>query len=29
MTHALVVFESMFGNTRNIAEAIADGLRTE
>ncbi|MEP7112452.1 MAG: flavodoxin [Ilumatobacteraceae bacterium] len=24
---ALVVFESMFGNTRHIAEAIADGLR--
>src|SRR5689334_20296607 len=23
---ALVVFESMFGNTRTIAEAIADGL---
>ncbi|HEX6353344.1 flavodoxin family protein [Actinophytocola sp.] len=28
MTHALVVFESMFGNTKKIAEAIADGLRT-
>jgi hypothetical protein len=28
MTHALVVFESMFGNTRKIAEAVADGLRT-
>jgi hypothetical protein len=28
MTHALVVFESLFGNTRTIAEAIADGLRT-
>lgn len=25
---ALVVFESMFGNTRHIAEAIADGLRS-
>jgi hypothetical protein len=24
--HALVVFESMFGNTRAIAEAVADGL---
>ncbi len=24
---AIVVFESMFGNTRVIAEAIADGLR--
>ena len=23
---ALVVFESMFGNTQEIAEAIADGL---
>jgi hypothetical protein len=28
MTRALVVFESMFGNTRKIAEAIAEGLRT-
>jgi hypothetical protein len=28
MTHALVVFESMFGNTRTVAEAVADGLRT-
>ena len=26
--HALVVFESMYGNTRAIAEAIADGLST-
>ena len=26
MTRALVVYESMFGNTRTIAEAIADGL---
>lgn len=25
---ALVVYESMFGNTRDVAEAIADGLRT-
>ncbi len=25
---ALVVYESMFGNTREIAAAIADGLRT-
>jgi hypothetical protein len=24
--HALVVYESMFGNTRQVAEAIADGL---
>ena len=24
---ALVVYESMFGNTRTVAEAIADGLR--
>ena len=24
---AIVVFESMYGNTRHIAEAIADGLR--
>jgi Flavodoxin domain len=24
---AIVVFESMFGNTRHIAEAVADGLR--
>ncbi|TDV44138.1 flavodoxin family protein [Actinophytocola oryzae] len=29
MTHTLVVFESMFGNTKKIAEAVADGLRTE
>ncbi len=28
MAHALVVYESMFGNTRKVAEAIADGLRT-
>ncbi|GGU16665.1 flavodoxin family protein [Lentzea flava] len=28
MKHALVVFESMFGNTEKIAEAVADGLRT-
>ncbi|WP_137843231.1 flavodoxin domain-containing protein [Microbacterium sp. 2FI] len=26
--NALVVYESMFGNTRTIAEAIADGLRS-
>jgi hypothetical protein len=26
MTSALVVFESMFGNTKAIAEAVADGL---
>lgn len=25
--HALVVYESMFGNTRDIAVAIADGIR--
>ena len=28
MTRALVVYESMFGNTRRIAEAVADGLST-
>lgn len=28
MPRALVVFESMFGNTRAVAEAIADGLAT-
>jgi hypothetical protein len=27
--HALVVFESMFGNTRVIATAVADGLSSE
>jgi hypothetical protein len=26
MTHAIVVYESMFGNTRTIAEAVAEGL---
>jgi len=26
---ALVVYESMYGNTRHIAEAIAEGLRSE
>jgi len=26
MERALVIFESMFGNTRKIAEAMADGL---
>lgn len=26
MTRALVVFESMYGNTQHIAEAIADGI---
>lgn len=26
MTHALVVFESMFGNTQKIAEAVTEGL---
>ena len=25
---ALVVYESMFGNTRDVASAVADGLRT-
>lgn len=24
--HALVIYESMFGNTRQVAEAIADGI---
>ncbi|MEV6715417.1 flavodoxin [Lentzea sp. NPDC051208] len=28
MKHALVVFESMFGNTGKVAEAVAGGLRT-
>jgi hypothetical protein len=28
MTKALVVFESMFGNTEQIAQAVAEGLRT-
>jgi hypothetical protein len=28
MRHALVVYESMFGNTRAVAEAVAEGLRT-
>jgi flavorubredoxin len=28
MTRALVVFESMFGNTEAIAHAVADGLRS-
>ena len=27
MRHALVVYESMFGNTQQVATAIADGLR--
>lgn len=27
MRHALVVYESMFGNTHEVATAIADGLR--
>src|ERR671924_1273561 len=26
MERALVIFESMFGNTRTIAEAVAEGL---
>ncbi|MGN8551355.1 UNVERIFIED_CONTAM: flavodoxin domain-containing protein [Microbacterium sp. SLM126] len=26
--NALIVYESMFGNTRAVAEAIADGLKT-
>ena len=25
---ALVAYESMYGNTRRVAEAIADGLRS-
>jgi hypothetical protein len=28
MKHALVVFESMFGNTGEVAKAVAEGLRT-
>ena len=28
MTRALVVFESMFGNTQQIAEAVKEGLST-
>jgi flavodoxin len=27
MAAALVVFESIYGNTRAVAEAIGDGLR--
>ena len=27
MNHALVVFESMWGNTEEVARAVADGLR--
>ncbi|MFJ5986362.1 flavodoxin family protein [Lentzea sp. NPDC092896] len=27
MKHALVMYESMFGNTKEIAEAVAEGLR--
>jgi hypothetical protein len=27
MTRAWVVYESMFGNTREVAQAVADGLR--
>lgn len=26
MSHALVIYESMFGNTRQVAEAIGEGL---
>ena len=29
MTNALVVFESMFGNTEAVANAIADGLKEQ
>jgi hypothetical protein len=28
MTKAVVVYESMFGNTRRIAEAVAEGIRS-
>ncbi len=28
MTHLLVVYESMFGNTQTVARAVADGLST-
>jgi flavodoxin len=28
MARALVVYESIFGDARTIAEAVADGLRT-
>ena len=27
--HTLVIYESMYGNTRSIAEAVADSLRAE
>ena len=27
--HALVIYESMFGNTADVARAVADGLRAE
>lgn len=29
MTHTWVVYESMFGNTREVAEAVASGLRED
>jgi hypothetical protein len=28
IVHAIVVYESLFGNTRQIGEAVAEGLRT-
>jgi hypothetical protein len=28
IVHAVVVYESLFGNTRRIAEAVAEGIRT-
>ena len=28
VAHATILYESMFGNTRQVAEAIAEGLRT-
>lgn len=28
LMHVVVLFESLFGNTNEVAEAIADGVRT-